>query len=209
MFYIPNTEARRPSLRVRRPQGITTFGTGRRPYHAFGDAGIAIHSIPHALRSFICSPTVFSPLTLLQSQTQGGTRYTPNLTRFWASVTPPELIVAIERALGGLSVRAVRAVNGPNGELRCRIGTLDARRVPLKGWAIVEPFATADGSVRSLCIMQRDEVILSPLTYAYDTNIDDEAHRVILYRGGGCSRPSYSHKKWRRVSSAVGSEDLE
>ncbi|KAI9457642.1 CAMK/CAMKL/CHK1 protein kinase [Lactarius psammicola] len=81
----------------------------------------------------------------------------PNLTRFWASITPIELIGAIERALGRLSVRAVRAVNGPNGELRCRIGALDARRVPLKGWAIVEPFATADGNVRSLCIMQRDE----------------------------------------------------
>lgn len=94
---------------------------------------------------------------MLFSQTQGGTRYTPNLTRFWASITPPELIVAIERALGGLSVRAVRAVNGPKGELRCRIGASDARRVPYKGWAIVESFATADGSMRSLCIMQRDE----------------------------------------------------
>lgn len=103
------------------------------------------------------------PLTLLQSQTQGGTRYTPNLTRFWASISQPELIVAIERALEGLSIRAVRAVNGPNGELRCRIGGLDARRVPFKGWAIVESFATAEGSVRSFCIMQRDEVILSPL----------------------------------------------
>ena len=57
----------------------------------------------------------------------------------------------------------MRAVNGPNGELRCRIGALDARRVPVKGWAIVESFAMAQGSVRSFCIMQRDEVILSPL----------------------------------------------
>ncbi|KAF8269432.1 kinase-like domain-containing protein [Lactarius quietus] len=91
------------------------------------------------------------------SQTQGGTRYTPNLTRFWASISPPELIVAIEKGLEGLSIRAVRASDGSNGELRCRIGTLDARRVPLKGWAIVESFATAEGSARSLCIMQRDE----------------------------------------------------
>src|SRR6266404_263421 len=92
-----------------------------------------------------------------QSQTQGGTRYTPHLTRFWTSIMPNELIAAIEKALQGLYVRAVRAVDGPNGELRCRIGALDARRVPFKGWAIVEPFATADGSVRSFCIMQRDE----------------------------------------------------
>jgi len=91
------------------------------------------------------------------SQTQGGTRYTPNLTRFWASISPPELIVAIEKALERLSFRTVRAVNGLNGELRRRIGGLDARRVPVKGWAIVESFATAQGSVRSFCIMQRDE----------------------------------------------------
>ncbi|KAH9003291.1 CAMK/CAMKL/CHK1 protein kinase [Lactarius hatsudake] len=94
---------------------------------------------------------------MLFSQTQGGTRYTPNLTRFWASIAPAELIIAIERGLVGLSVRAVRAPNGPSGELRCRIGAFDARRVPYKGWVIVEPFITADGSVRSFCIMQRDE----------------------------------------------------
>ena len=56
------------------------------------------------------------------------------------------------------NVRTVQAVNGPNGELRCRIGALDHRRVPYKGWVIIEPFGTADGSVRSFCIMQRDEV---------------------------------------------------
>lgn len=119
-------------------------------------------SFVHLLASIVLC-LFFPPLTLLQSQTQGGTRYTPHLTRFWASISPPELIVAIERALGGLSVRVVRAVNGPNGELRCRIGGLDARRVPYKGWATVEPSAMADGTVRSFCIMQRDEVIHSPV----------------------------------------------
>ncbi|KAI0247400.1 CAMK/CAMKL/CHK1 protein kinase [Lactifluus subvellereus] len=99
----------------------------------------------------------FTQSLMLFSQTQGGTRYTPHLTRFWASIPPPELITAIERALERLSVRTVRSVDGPNGELRCRIGALDARRQPFKGWAIVEPFATADGSVWSFCVMQRDE----------------------------------------------------
>lgn len=56
------------------------------------------------------------------------------------------------------NVRAVRAVNGPSGELRCRIGGIDHRRVPYKGWVIIEPFGTADGSVQSFCMMQRDEV---------------------------------------------------
>lgn len=89
----------------------------------------------------------------------------PHLTRFWASIPPPELIAVIERALERQSIRTVRSVNGPNGELRCRIGALDARRVPFKGWAIVEPFVMANGSARSFCVMQRDEVTnLFPLT---------------------------------------------
>jgi hypothetical protein len=65
--------------------------------------------------------------------------------------------VAIESALEVQNVRSVQAVNGPNGELRCRIGGFDHRRVQYKGWVIIEPFAKAD--VRSFCVMQRDEVI--------------------------------------------------
>ncbi|KAH9991959.1 CAMK/CAMKL/CHK1 protein kinase [Russula compacta] len=96
----------------------------------------------------------FTQSLMLFSQTQGGTRYTPHLTRFWASMAPLELLVAIENALKLQDVRAVRA---DNGELRCRIGASDHRRVPFRGWVIVEPFATADGSVRSFCVMQRDK----------------------------------------------------
>ncbi|KAI9454195.1 CAMK/CAMKL/CHK1 protein kinase [Russula earlei] len=98
----------------------------------------------------------FTQSLMLFSQTQGGTRYTPHLTRFWASVAPPELLDIIESALGVLAVGAAR-VDELNGELRCRIGGLDHRRVPFRGWVIIEPFDTADGSVRSFCVMQRDE----------------------------------------------------
>lgn len=80
------------------------------------------------------------------------------MTRFWASIGPQELLVAIENALQVQRVRAVPAANGPNGELRCFVGGNDPRRVPYKGWVIIEPFGTADGSVRSFCIMQRVEV---------------------------------------------------
>lgn len=96
----------------------------------------------------------FTQSLMLFSQTQGGTRYTPHLTRFWASIAPLELLAAIENALQGQGVRVKRAANG---ELRCRIGALDNRRVPFKGWVVAEPFSTADGSVGSFCIMQRDE----------------------------------------------------
>ncbi len=41
---------------VRRIQGITILSTGRRPNYAFGNAGLTVHSIPYALRSFIYSP---------------------------------------------------------------------------------------------------------------------------------------------------------
>jgi serine/threonine-protein kinase CHEK1 len=103
----------------------------------------------------ICSTTFTTP----QSQTQGGTRYTPHLTRFWASIAPRELLVVIESALKVQGVRAVRTADGSNGELRCRIGGLDHRHVPFKGWVIIELFDTANGSVRSFSVMQRDEVI--------------------------------------------------
>lgn len=55
----------------------------------------------------------------------------------------------------------MRAVDGPYGELRCRIGKLDHRRVPCKGWVSVEPFSTMDMNARSFCLMQRDEVIVT------------------------------------------------
>ncbi|KAI0260770.1 kinase-like domain-containing protein [Gloeopeniophorella convolvens] len=101
----------------------------------------------------------FTQSLMLFSQTQGGTRYTPHLTRFWASVPPPELLGTIEHALAQQGVRAVRApgVGGGGGALWSRVGALDARRVPLKGWVVVEPFLSADGSVQSFCVMQRDE----------------------------------------------------
>lgn len=99
----------------------------------------------------------FTQSLMLFSQTQGGTRYTPHLTRFWASIAPLELLATIESALQMQGVRTKRAADGPDGELRWRIGALDHRRVPFKGWVIAEPFSMADGSVGSFCIMQRDE----------------------------------------------------
>lgn len=104
----------------------------------------------------------------------------------------------------------MQAVNGPNGELRCRIGALDHRRVPYKGWVIVEPFGTADGSVRSFCIMQRDEVKKSDLSLRLVLTFWRlQTHRVIPYRGEGCSRLLCNHSNSRNTSSAEGSEGRE
>jgi hypothetical protein len=108
------------------------------------------------------------------------------------------------------NVRAVRVANGPNGELRCRIGGIDHRRVPYKGWVIIEPFGTADESVQSFCMMQRDEVRshLSLFTHRADVLAMCETHRAIPYRGEGCSRLMCNHSNWHNTSSAEGS-DLE
>ena len=43
-------------------------------------------------------PRILSDITF-QSQTQGGTRYTRQLTRFYATVSPSELFGLLERAL--------------------------------------------------------------------------------------------------------------
>jgi hypothetical protein len=108
------------------------------------------------------------------------------------------------------NVRAVQAVNGSNGELRSRIGALDHRRVPYKGWVIVEPFGTADGSVRSFCIMQRDEVKKNHLYLRLVLMFWRlETRRVIPYRGEGCSRLLCNRSNSCNTSSAEGSEDRE
>jgi len=67
-------------------------------------------------------------------------------------------LTAIESALEAQNVRAVRAANGLYGELRCLIGGSDHRRVPFKGWVVVEP-AFRSGVRFSGCVMQRDQVI--------------------------------------------------
>jgi serine/threonine-protein kinase Chk1 len=98
-------------------------------------------------------------LTTPQSQTQGGTRYIPHLTRFWASLAPLELLAAVENELQVQGARVKRVANEPGGGLRCRISALDHRHMPVKGGVIIEPFSTVDGSVGSFCIMERDMVI--------------------------------------------------
>jgi hypothetical protein len=57
------------------------------------------------------------PITTPQSQTQGGTRYIPHLTRFWASLAPLELLVAIGNALQVQGVCVERVADEPGGIL--------------------------------------------------------------------------------------------
>ncbi|KAF9492617.1 Pkinase-domain-containing protein [Pleurotus eryngii] len=106
----------------------------------------------------------FTQTLMLFSQTQTGQRYTPHLTRFYASLGPPLLLALIKESLEGLNVkckdqppRSVYDAGGGEGlQHRLRIGGFDKRKVMFKGWIEVEPFEY-HGSDGSFCVMQRDE----------------------------------------------------
>ncbi|KAF9482952.1 CAMK CAMKL CHK1 protein kinase [Pholiota conissans] len=103
----------------------------------------------------------FTQTLMLFSQTQSGARYTPHLTRFYASLGPALLMGLIHEALEALSVKckiAPAVKEGPGGSQRhrLRIGGWDKRRQMFKGWVEVERF-TYRGAEGSFCVMRRDE----------------------------------------------------
>ncbi|KAF8992327.1 kinase-like domain-containing protein [Cyathus striatus] len=115
----------------------------------------------------------FTQTLMLFSQTQSGTRYTPHLTRFYASLGPTLLISLIKETLELMGVSR----KGPEEDgqkIRLRIGGWDARRVQFKGWVWVERFSYREVE-GSFCVFARDvgnpiswrkiwkSVILSPI----------------------------------------------
>ncbi|KAK2467496.1 hypothetical protein APHAL10511_000351 [Amanita phalloides] len=101
----------------------------------------------------------FTQSLLLFSQTQHGTRYTPHLTRFYASIGPTLLMSFIQESLEVLGVKWKSAPHreDPSGTVvhRLRIGGYDRRRMMFKGWVEVEAFSYR-GHKGSFCVMQRD-----------------------------------------------------
>ena len=108
--------------------------------------------------SGMCSPPI-SNSVLEQSQTQSGNRYTPHLTRFYASLGPSLLMTMIQESLESLNVKCKSAPreDGLEGLLRLRVGGYDRRKVMFKGWVDVEKFSYR-GTEGSFCVMQRDVV---------------------------------------------------
>ncbi|KAF8883805.1 kinase-like domain-containing protein [Infundibulicybe gibba] len=96
----------------------------------------------------------FTQSLMLFSQTQSGNRYTPHLTRFYASLAPPLLTDLIHESLQELKVKCKNA--STDSTWRLRIGGYDRRKVLFKGWVDVEPFSYR-GQSGSFCVMQRDE----------------------------------------------------
>lgn len=112
-----------------------------------------------------------------QSQTQSGSRYTPHLTRFYASLPPHDLLDACDEVLRSFGCKTkLHPSNPPRPSedmsdsdktaveeqisVKCRVGGLDARRVQFKGYVEIESFAR-NGYSGSFCVFRRDEVRLS------------------------------------------------
>jgi len=98
--------------------------------------------------------TQFTQTLMLFSQTQSGTRYTPHLTRFYASLPPDHIMPCVREGLTSLGVACKDAAPAA-GALRLRIGGQDARKEVFRGWVEVEPFEY-HGSLGSFCVMQKD-----------------------------------------------------
>ncbi|PFH47274.1 hypothetical protein AMATHDRAFT_67963 [Amanita thiersii Skay4041] len=100
----------------------------------------------------------FTQSLLLFSQTQFGRRYTPHLTRFYASIGPSLLMTFIMEGLDTLGVKYKQGTPRQEGDsevLRLRIGGRDRRMVTFKGWVEVEKFSYRNYQ-GSFCVMQRD-----------------------------------------------------
>ncbi|KIM75310.1 hypothetical protein PILCRDRAFT_827411 [Piloderma croceum F 1598] len=102
----------------------------------------------------------FTQSLLLFTQTQSGKRYTPHLTRFYATLAPPLLMSLVKESLEGLGVKCKLSTKDSATEgtsvLRFRVGGYDRRQVLFKGWVEVERFGYK-GKDGSFCVMKRDE----------------------------------------------------
>ncbi|KAJ3826408.1 kinase-like domain-containing protein [Lentinula raphanica] len=129
------------------------------------DTGSAIR--PPPIAPAVGHSSQFTQSLLLFSQTQSGTRYTPHLTRFYASLLPGQLMVLVKETVGslGLIYREYGAVNNesngsnaipPGGTHKLRVGGEDARKIQFKGWIEMEEFR--NGEVEgTFCVLSRDK----------------------------------------------------
>ncbi|EGO19687.1 hypothetical protein SERLADRAFT_453634 [Serpula lacrymans var. lacrymans S7.9] len=104
----------------------------------------------------------FTQSLLLFSQTQSGRRYTPQLTRFYASLGPGLLINLIKESLDSLGVKykdapPENANSDGRGEiLKLIVGGYDRRKIMFKGWVELERF-NYRGTEGTFCLMNRNE----------------------------------------------------
>ncbi|KAH7344748.1 CAMK/CAMKL/CHK1 protein kinase [Rhizoctonia solani] len=137
----------------------------------------------------LTNATQFTRSLLLFSQTQGGTRYTPALTRFYASLPPDQFLPIIVTALQGDGVKCAKGEEDSTsehpGRVSFRIGGLDRRREQFRGTVELEPFRLADrGLDGSFVIMSRERG--NPLSWRQlwkQTVLNDAVQQHVLKRG--------------------------
>lgn len=116
----------------------------------------------------------FTQTLMLFSQTQSGPRYIPQLTKFYAALSPEAFLPLLIQALENQGVKAKRAADivpnptssgvQPAPTIRLRIGGHDARKLMFKGWVELEPYADRrSGFEGCFCLMKRD--VGSPISW--------------------------------------------
>ncbi|KAF8959862.1 kinase-like domain-containing protein [Flammula alnicola] len=102
----------------------------------------------------------FTQSLMLFSQTQSGSRYTPHLTRFYASLGPSLIMSFIKESLEKMGIQCKMLPVVPNDRgaevHKLRVGGWDRRKQVFKGWVDVERFSYR-GAEGSFCVMRRDE----------------------------------------------------
>ena len=122
----------------------------------------------------------FTQTLMLFSQVQGGARYrySPHLTRFFASLLPHALLALVQEALTQMGVKQnppkeLTVQGGGDGDndndddevpmLRMRIGTKDRRKIQMKGYVEIEEMRLV-GYTGSFVVFARDAVSWTALT---------------------------------------------
>lgn len=137
----------------------------------------------------LTNATQFTRSLLLFSQTQGGTRYTPALTRFYASIPPMHFLPILVAALQADGVRCAKGEEEANpdhpGRVSFRIGGLDRRKEQFRGTIELEPFRRTDkGLDGSFVVMTRERG--NPLSWRQlwkQTVLSEGVKQYVLMKG--------------------------
>ena len=101
-------------------------------------------------------------LRLAQSQTQAGKRYCPYLTRFYATISPADLMsqILIVLEIFGVKyqVRDSEDGEGVSDFIKAKIGGYDKRKERFTGYVEIENFSWSGGECHgSICVMRREK----------------------------------------------------
>ncbi|QRV91004.1 Serine/threonine-protein kinase [Ceratobasidium sp. AG-Ba] len=109
----------------------------------------------------LTNATQFTRSLLLFSQTQGGTRYTPSLTRFYARISPDQFLPVLVGALQAKGVKCAKGTDDNNpdhpGRVSFRIGGLDRRKEQFRGTIELEPFHLVDSGLDGCFVVMSRE----------------------------------------------------